>query len=542
MQKLINILSEVKEINNIYELSNAKIEKTFQGMAGAKVCVPVIGKFSVGKSALVNTILGYANYKLKMDITPETTVPTEIVYDKEERAIVFYYDGRSEEYTIPQYQELVTDAGNVKCTRLYLDNQFMKMIPDVMLVDMPGFESDYEIHNKVIDDYLPQSMAYLIVIPADDMTLRESVGNILKELNLNNKPIYVVISKFDKRNEEEYEASRDKLEQSLKRYIGEKKVDFCISSERTADAEEVKAALEDIQEGSLQILENSFKDKVLSELNSTERYLKTVLENSSLSQSQLLEEEEKLKRRYEELKVGFSKEKGDFEIELKQCIFAMRNDVVSAVKSSESTLVTMIMNNSDISDYLNGIIREELTGSVKSRLIPLVEKYIRKLNKTIQTSELGDVAIHFSMQVDNISAGLTGAVVSGVAGAAALYLAGPIGPIVGIIATIVAGIFGLLASSAKREEQKNKVRSELNSKVYPQVAEEVSKRLELEVDKQIQMIQKSIDEDINSHKSSMQKAMEDLNKRITDEASTKMELEANIQQNLEKIEEMKNEL
>ena len=90
-QKIINILSEVKQINDGYELSNEKIEQSFAEIAQAKVCIPVIGKFSAGKSALVNTILGYANYKLKTDITPETAVPTEIVYNEEEKAAICFY-------------------------------------------------------------------------------------------------------------------------------------------------------------------------------------------------------------------------------------------------------------------------------------------------------------------------------------------------------------------------------------------------------------------------------------------------------------------
>lgn len=44
-------------------------------------------------------------------------------------------------------------AEKLKSVRLYLDNDFMKTIPDVMLVDMPGFESGLEWHNKVIDQY-----------------------------------------------------------------------------------------------------------------------------------------------------------------------------------------------------------------------------------------------------------------------------------------------------------------------------------------------------------------------------------------------------
>lgn len=65
----------------------------------AKVCTPIIGKFSSGKSALINTILGYTRRILKEDITPETAVPAEIVYsDSEDRIIVVNNDNTYKEF------------------------------------------------------------------------------------------------------------------------------------------------------------------------------------------------------------------------------------------------------------------------------------------------------------------------------------------------------------------------------------------------------------------------------------------------------------
>lgn len=539
MQKIINILKEAKQINDGYELPNDKIDRSFQEIVDAKVCVPVIGKFSAGKSALVNTILGYANYKLKTDITPETAVPTEIVYSQEEKVSIFFYDGSVQDYSIEDYKNLETDAAKVKSARLYLNNQFMREIPDVMLVDMPGFESGYEMHNKVIDDYLPQSLAYLIAIPADDMILRETIGTVLKELRLNNMPLCIAITKYDKRNEAEYDALLDKLRQSLKKYIGETAVELCVTSSFTGDAESVQDFLREIQKNSPQILENKFKPITLSILSETENYLTTALNKSALSQSQLLEEEEKLKNQSQEMDEGFGKEKQNFEIELKQCIGAMKSDVVSSVKASESTLVSMIMNKQDISEHLNSTIREELTSSVKSRLVPLVEKYISRLNRAVQTSDFGEVSICFSIEAEKIGMGLSNVIVSGVAGAAAFWAAGPI---VGAIATVLALIVGLIQTEAKREEQKNKIRTELNSRLYPQIANEVGGRLELEVMKQINQIQATLDADIKSNRAAVEKALADLKARISEEAAGKAEYEANIELNLKRIEEMKNEL
>lgn len=181
MEKVIAALDEIKKINSVYELSTKSVIELQDEMYNAKVCTPIIGKFSSGKSALVNTLLGYSRKILKEDITPETAIPAEIVYsDSEDFITVIRNDGGYKQLTISEYRDYEADASTVKSARIQLKNSFLERIPDVMLVDMPGFESGFEIHNKAIDNYLPQSLAYIIAFPADDMIVRSSVGNILK--------------------------------------------------------------------------------------------------------------------------------------------------------------------------------------------------------------------------------------------------------------------------------------------------------------------------------------------------------------------------
>ena len=246
MERIISSLTQLKGINNAYNLSTEQIDNLQETISEAKVCIPIIGKFSSGKSALVNTLLGYKTEILKRDITPETAIPAELNYSDESEVVhIIKNDGTIEPMAVEAYRSFDADATTVKSAKLYLKNSFLEKIPDVMIVDMPGFESGFEIHNKAIDDYLPNSLAYIVAVPADDMIIRSSIGNILKELCLRNMPICVVITKYDKKNDE-FEATFEKMKESLKRYVGDRELTYCFTSWFSGDAEELEEYLEEI--------------------------------------------------------------------------------------------------------------------------------------------------------------------------------------------------------------------------------------------------------------------------------------------------------
>lgn len=90
MEKILSALDEIEKIANVYGISNDNVHQVKEKAMSAKVCAPIIGKFSSGKSALVNTVLGYNRKILREDITPETAIPAEIVYTDTEDCIKNY--------------------------------------------------------------------------------------------------------------------------------------------------------------------------------------------------------------------------------------------------------------------------------------------------------------------------------------------------------------------------------------------------------------------------------------------------------------------
>lgn len=531
MEKVMGALEKLKDINTAYDIETDGINRLQEEMSKAKVCTPIIGKFSSGKSALVNTVLGYRRKILKEDITPETSVPAEIVYtDSEDSITVIKNDGAFKQLSVDEYRQYEADANTVKSTRLQLRNSFLEQIPDVMLVDMPGFESGFEVHNKAIDNYLPQSLAYIIAFPADDMILRSSVGNILKELCLYDMPLCVVITKYDKRNDD-FEMTFEKLKESLKRFVGEREIRYCKTSSFSGDAEELQDFLEEVQEKSQEILENKYKKLVMSQVENTQKYLVITLNGSQLAESELDEKEEKLKQQLSSLDSKFSKEQSDFETEIADCIDEIKADVQMTLEAEEPTLVAMILNNQNINDHLNSVVRNAVTVSVKKRFIPKVEKYLKRVTKVINSESIGDVCVPFVFDTDKVNKGMTGNIVAVVAGL-----------LLGLLPGILVGIWMKRLNNKKREEAKRSIKHKLHSDVFPRVLEKVGKGIKMSITKQINNVNTSIEQELVNQRNTLKKAMTDIRQQMNDEKAKKENFAIDIKSDLERIDEIKHEL
>ena len=532
MEKINSSLEVLREINNIYEISNESIDKLCSDIMGAKVCTPVIGKFSSGKSALINTLLRYNNRILREAITPETSIPTEIEYsDFEDKVTIIFNNGENKDLEIDDFREYKPDASEVNKAVLKLHNSVLAKFRDVMIVDMPGFESGYDVHNKAIDNYLPKSLAYIVVFPADDMVVRSSVGNALKELCLNDMPICIVITKCE-RKDANFETTFSKLKETLKRYIGEREVQYCYTSSLKGDAEDLEVFLKGIQDQSQVILENKYKKLVYALADNTENYLRTVLKNNELSESELDEQEDKLLKQMTSLNSRFAKEQDDFDKVVSECVEEIKGDVRQALDNEESTFVTMAMNNQDIKDHLNIVVRNAVTVSIKNRFIPRVEKYLNRVSNVLNDESLGDIQILFTFDADKMGIRLTTAIVAVVAGLLLNF------PILGIITGIIIKIIG----DKKRDEAKQEIRRKLQTEVFPQVILEVGNGLEQAITKQIKLINTSIEDELENQKEILNKAMSDLRGKINDEKANKDKLATEIRVDLERIGEIKDDL
>ena len=176
----------------------------------------VVGSFSAGKSALLNKYIGKS--VLEESQAPETAFATELKFSENERLVAEYIDGTKIENL--DFNVLKSDADKISNLICYVNSENIKLHPDYIMVDTPGFDSGVERHNKALIKYIPQGTAYILVIDSDKGTLSESTLNFLKEVNCYSNDIGIIINKCDKKISTEVEKVKNHIKNMLLAHTG----------------------------------------------------------------------------------------------------------------------------------------------------------------------------------------------------------------------------------------------------------------------------------------------------------------------------------
>jgi len=178
-----------------------------------KVIVPIIGKFSSGKSTLLNRYLG-ENY-LKTDIAPETAIATELCYAEEERLFIHYLDGATPtQQDLNSLDSLVIDE-RMAFIQIFLNNATLKKHENIILVDMPGFDARNQAHHKAIACYLERGDYFISLMPIDipfDHSIIERLAEIYFDYG---KQVSCLLSKAARKPVAQREENKRQLAKTL---------------------------------------------------------------------------------------------------------------------------------------------------------------------------------------------------------------------------------------------------------------------------------------------------------------------------------------
>ncbi len=204
-----NVASAHTDIND-FQLSVDKL-------TGTRDCFDVkvmfVGHFNAGKSALLNRLIGRADF-LEEAQSPQTAVATELKYGEQE-CYYAYVNGDKGIRCITLKNH--TDFKPQQCDHVEyrLPVESLKTLSDFTIVDTPGFDSGVEQHTKALNAYIGQGSAYLLVMDVEDGELTETSLKFLDEISKYSPRIAVVLNKCDKGIASNNQDIRDKVEETL---------------------------------------------------------------------------------------------------------------------------------------------------------------------------------------------------------------------------------------------------------------------------------------------------------------------------------------
>lgn len=217
-QLYLNDVDQVIEALQKVDVSADALISLRESISRQELLIPVIGDFSAGKSSLLNSFLG--SPLLPTAVTPETSLAAELRYDVNERieAVMLKEDGTvksTDTYTLDDFETIKNQASKYSFLKVYLNNENIKAIQPLVLVDMPGFQSPVEQHNKAINVYLNRGAYFVILLSAQEGSLHRSSFRQISFILDYERDFSLVISKSNLVTQKNLEQISKKLSEQI---------------------------------------------------------------------------------------------------------------------------------------------------------------------------------------------------------------------------------------------------------------------------------------------------------------------------------------
>lgn len=547
MEKYENQLDSLKSMMEKYELDTEDISAYEEEMKDFHVTTPMVGRFSTGKSSLINALLG--RKLLSVDTRPETSIPTEITYGPEEKAVLVKKDEsgrkilRTREVTWDEVHEGNFRVDEWSVLKLTLHDEFLKTVPSVRIVDMPGFGTNIALHNKAINEYLPESKAYILTFAARSSTMEKDTMDFLKELKSFNMPVYVLVTKSQAVMPEELDQCVDSLKRQLTKGVGMSGVSIYRTNAKgkRIDVEGFKTVLEKLEAQSRELFKKEVTAKERNYAGLLKQYITTAVNKADCSVSDLEAEKEKKQKNLKELKTKLEKERADFQSRIPACIQSINSDVRIALENFAPEFAELMADNrqENARARVNSIVSEKIKAGLKNTFEPEVASYLDRVKDAVHVA-LPDIQMDTGSTAGSAFTALFSekVVEKGIVSILAMIGLKIPNPIVQILAGVAALVISLFGKSNAREEAKAKAVQQFRQDYVPRIADQAAGIVEKTIHEQMENIDHAITKEIEAQVQSEQKALDDLIEKVNEEKAQKEAYLAELHEDEEKVDKI----
>ncbi len=391
--QLFQIIKDLGNISNEYNLNHVsvKLDKIEDELISDKVVIPLVGRFSSGKSSLINALIGQDIFKVGIKAT--SAIKQEI--RRGENRAKIEKEGAKEEISIKEFREIpANDFGDkIISADILVDSENIPQ--NVILLDLPGLESGYKKHDEVIEEVMSDIHSIIITLSVDEGSLKKSVLKFLSEFNVFNRKIYLLITMADSSTPEKAKEVKEYCENQLTK-IGVQLIGSYLTSanKNNTDIEGFKKILIDISENSNEFIFAKIKFDLLNCTEILESGLVNIKENSDSSVIELQSKIKKITDSKYELVKELNDEISRIKINLRKSVSEIARKVGNYFELNIEELSDACMLNEDAFKYSYNSI---LGKAIDIVLLPSIQEV---LNENISSFE--DSIKKIEVQIPNL--------------------------------------------------------------------------------------------------------------------------------------------
>lgn len=469
-QKIEELLPQISDLANQYGFEQ-EIEKAIAKHNQYKLRLPFVGAFSVGKSTLLNTLLQDKRL-LGVEIDPATCLPTELFYSEQESikwvdktgkmVNLSREDLKNQNYPISE-QDAWVEVG--------LTNPVLEKYQDLVLVDMPGWDSGLAEHSLAVDNYIHLSGAYCLTVRATDGTLKQSIQEVLAELKMLNKPVVLVISRIDEISLDERQAVVESITEQVTSQLSKSPLKVVTTSARKKQIEGVEEALSEVVALSDSIYSELVLTHFLSVFELIEAKINILLNEDNLSVEEAQLACDAVPEQLAQLKEQLAEIMQQVDIIVPSCIEAAKSNLSNNLKAQLNSLASSAVRGGDVKHEVTTALRSGFLAMMEQDFKPRVARQLKSLQNINDIAPVNlNVSTSFTASEDTSdSNGLIFSQVISFAITKVLTLVPPLKPF-GLIIHGIASIFtSKIDKDIQREQQREEANQYVLNTLIPQV-------------------------------------------------------------------------
>ncbi|VDN47243.1 conserved protein of unknown function [Petrocella atlantisensis] len=556
------IEDQLLEILNKYAGGSGDLIRQMQtAMKSPEILVPVLGLQGVGKSTLLNSVLGVNIMPNEADET--TCIPVEVRYGEKESVTVYKLNGEFTEIDKNQIKEYVDNnynIGNEKSISHIVIAQNSELLKKgLVLVDLPGVGSLTQSNQKVTQDYLKKLYTAIFVIRVNPPITRTEAMFIKYAWKMLNNA-WFVMNRWNNETDREVIEGLETNNLTLKDIANQINIDY-VENIQTVNAYSalrgiIQNKTDDVASSGIQDFieklhgidehwrieaDELFSKRVQNYINLAIKSIEDKLENINLSHIELEEKfikheldfeenTEKIRRTIYKVKSTSEIHKSDFKLKLRKWVQEaeenIRGNVFTVIDGGivDGASLTEIFKNYQVQEfemvndnflnYLNEKIDEilsvveELSEVVASENNCSFDAYEFNKKQSFKWEKGMEAGIKIGGNLGGVFASIAvGGKVGAIAGTA---IGGPAGTVIGAVAGIGTGLIISVLSSLIGSKSKQLVTADRASKTKRElrpVIEEVCQTFKKQITKGFEEVYANIENGLNEYYTDRIKAL-----------------------------------